>query len=191
MVVKGIYSNRWWQGGWTTDLDSKEICGCGVFLGRSDSRGNTCRQLVRSCRCTAAHRGMQHTHPRLWREREGWREGGLLSEKRDTTVITREQDNQPPSFTKFYTHRWEQSSLTGRQLEDILDMSQWKKQRCTVLHSKTLADCCAQCHGRLGQFKEELFLVSLLWQVKKHDWSHCLLHVFTAPCWITQLCGVQ
>lgn len=92
----------------------------------------------------------------------GERWGGLLSEKRDTTVITREQDSQPPSFIKFYIHRWEKSSWTGRQLEDILDMAQWKKQRCTVLHCKTLADCCAQCHGRLGQLKEELFLVSLL-----------------------------
>lgn len=53
-----------------TDPGSKEICGCGVSLGQSDSRGNMCRQLVQSYQCTAAHRAMPRTHPRLQR-REG------------------------------------------------------------------------------------------------------------------------
>lgn len=55
---------------WCTDPDSKEICGCGVFLGRSDNLDNMCRQLVQSYQCTAARRAMLHTHPRLQIEGE-------------------------------------------------------------------------------------------------------------------------
>lgn len=53
-----------------TDPGSKEICGCGVFLDQSDSRGNMCRQLVQSYQCTAARRATLHTHPHLQRERK-------------------------------------------------------------------------------------------------------------------------
>lgn len=51
------------------DPGSMEICGCGVSLGRSDTRGNMCRQHAQSYQCTAARRATLHTHPRLRRER--------------------------------------------------------------------------------------------------------------------------
>lgn len=59
-----------------TDPGSKGICGCGVFLCRSDSRGNRYRWLVQSYRCTAARRVKQHTRPHLqrqWKEANGTR----------------------------------------------------------------------------------------------------------------------
>lgn len=70
MIGECIYITTSGKGGGCTDPSSKEICGCGVFLGRSGSRGNTCRQLVQSYQCTAARRATLHTRPRLQGEGE-------------------------------------------------------------------------------------------------------------------------
>lgn len=55
--------NRW------TDPGSTEIYDCDAFLGRSDSRRNTCRRLVRSCQCTAARREKWRIHLHLGKKR--------------------------------------------------------------------------------------------------------------------------
>lgn len=60
-----------WKKEWT-DPDSREICGYGACPGQSDSRGNTCRRLVRNYQCTAAHRETLHTHPHLQEHNKRW-----------------------------------------------------------------------------------------------------------------------